>query len=295
MPQIELRPIDRRNRASLWLSDRVRTVTSQVGQDGIIEAIFEKIGLTNKACCEFGAWDGKHLSNTWNLIANNGWDGYLIEGSADRCKQISQNHNNNPKVHVINAWVGFEPGETIDDLLESAGAPRDLDFISIDVDGNDWHVWHSMKRYRPRVVEIEYNPTISNEVYFVQDQDFAIHQGCSPLALIDLGKKMGYEVVSLHGDAFFVREDLFPLMDIPNNHIDALRTSGVRELRIWQGYDGKFWTAGTRVAGWQARRAFEPDTLQVLASEEMTFGSYSTDKTAQSDDQPSAADSPGTT
>ena len=27
----------------------------------------------NRWACEFGAWDGKHLSNTYNLVVNHGW------------------------------------------------------------------------------------------------------------------------------------------------------------------------------------------------------------------------------
>lgn len=50
------------------LLDYRRNVTSQCGEDGIIEKIFEMIGARNKWCVEFGAYDGKHLSNSYNLI-----------------------------------------------------------------------------------------------------------------------------------------------------------------------------------------------------------------------------------
>ena len=44
---------------------------SQNGEDGILEEVFKRLGLDefNKFwVVEFGAWDGKHLSNTFNLI-----------------------------------------------------------------------------------------------------------------------------------------------------------------------------------------------------------------------------------
>jgi hypothetical protein len=38
-------------------------VTSQDGEDGIIEHVFSRIPPVSRVCVEFGAWDGKHLSN----------------------------------------------------------------------------------------------------------------------------------------------------------------------------------------------------------------------------------------
>ena len=46
-----------------------KNIFSQNGEDGIIEEIFKRLNdVSDKKCCEFGAWDGKHLSNTCNLI-----------------------------------------------------------------------------------------------------------------------------------------------------------------------------------------------------------------------------------
>ena len=45
-----------------------KNVTSQFGEDGIIEKIFEIIPEQNHWCVECGAGDGKALSNSFNLI-----------------------------------------------------------------------------------------------------------------------------------------------------------------------------------------------------------------------------------
>jgi len=58
--------------------DIQKNVTSQCGEDGIIEEIFTIIKDGDKWCVEFGAWDGKQTSNTWNLIQNKGWAGIAI-------------------------------------------------------------------------------------------------------------------------------------------------------------------------------------------------------------------------
>jgi hypothetical protein len=35
-----------------------------------------------------------------------------------------------------------------------------FDFLSIDIDGNDYHAWHAIKNYQPKILMIEFNPTI---------------------------------------------------------------------------------------------------------------------------------------
>ena len=56
-------------------------VYSQGGEDGVLQTIYDAIGTTGKNFVEFGAWDGKHLSNTANLRLHHGWTGLLMERS----------------------------------------------------------------------------------------------------------------------------------------------------------------------------------------------------------------------
>lgn len=60
-------------RSNRWLNEFASNVTSQFGEDGIIEKILEVIGDANRWCVEFGASDGVYLSNTYNLIKNKGY------------------------------------------------------------------------------------------------------------------------------------------------------------------------------------------------------------------------------
>lgn len=61
VPKIEFRPRSRVKPESAYLLKFAKNVASQVGQDGIFEKMFEIIGINNRWCVEFGAWDGKHL------------------------------------------------------------------------------------------------------------------------------------------------------------------------------------------------------------------------------------------
>ena len=61
------------------LADHKRTVTSQDGEDGIVESLFDRPGVEKGLCVELAAWDGKHLSNTGNLWHDKGGSAVLIE------------------------------------------------------------------------------------------------------------------------------------------------------------------------------------------------------------------------
>ena len=59
-------------------------IYSQSGEDGIIKYLLSLISESHplsKWCVEFGAWDGKFLSNTFNLVENYSYKGVYIEGS----------------------------------------------------------------------------------------------------------------------------------------------------------------------------------------------------------------------
>lgn len=271
--QLEFRPNDRRNQASLWWAKHRNKVTSQNGEDGVILKIFEIIGARNKWCMEFGAWDGVHFSNTYNLIKNLGWTGVLVEANSSRCRQIHENLAG-CSISVINKFVGFTDENSIDCYLGQTECPEDIDFISIDIDGCDYHVWDSMTRFRPRVVLIEFNPSIPNDVYFVQDRDMTVNQASSLLAINELARSKGYQLVAvLNNDAFFVLEEEYEKFNIPDNSIDAMFNPARREMRAFFTFDGTLYVAGRRQVGWGINKncTFEADELQIIPKEKRIF------------------------
>ena len=56
--KVEFRQKSRIKPESTYLDVVRRNVTSQAGEDGLIQRIFSMIGAANKWCVEFGAWDG---------------------------------------------------------------------------------------------------------------------------------------------------------------------------------------------------------------------------------------------
>ena len=69
-----------------------KNIHSQNGEDGVIDEIFKRINLASlsheKWCVEFGAWDGKHYSNTFHLVEQ-GWNAVYIEGDIEKYSDLS--------------------------------------------------------------------------------------------------------------------------------------------------------------------------------------------------------------
>jgi hypothetical protein len=262
-------PPKKLNHQSIWLMRRQANVFSQSGEDGILQAIFETIGTRNKWCVEFGAWDGVHLSNTCNLIRNHGWSAVQIEGDKDKFPDLMKNFEGHGNVHQINSMVGFTPGtDALHDILAATPVPFDFDLLSIDIDGNDWHVWDALENYQPRVVVIEHNGSVPNDVVFIQDPDMSVNEGCSLAALIGLGKLKGYEFCAVTTpNAFFVRQEEFPKLGIADNSIDAMRRSPIG--RMFSGYNRKIYHTMSRM-GWGGGE-LAPDCFQKFPPDKQGF------------------------
>jgi len=270
MPEIEMREKNRKKLRSCYLDKHAANIKSQFGEDGIIVKILDTISPKNNFCVEFGAWDGIHLSNTWALINSASWSGVLIEGSPDKFSDLENTYGANERVEILNRFVGLDKN-SLDIILATTNAPADFDLLSIDIDGNDWHVWESLQNYRPRVVVIEFNPTIPNDLYFTQDYDPSVNQGASLLAMIELGKKKGYELVSVTlVNALFVVCEEFEKFNIKDNDIDAMFDGSVYQSRLFQGYDGTLFVGGCSKLLWKDI-PFSAEDIQILPPSERKY------------------------
>lgn len=234
-----------------WLNEFAKDVNSQGGEDGIIEKALEVIGNSDHWCVEFGAWDGMHISNTYNLIKNRGYSAVLIEGDPKKFRELEKNFKGNRNVNAINALVGFGEEDGLGALLKTTDIPTDFDLLSIDIDGNDYHVWEALQHYKTKIVVIEYNPTIPTAVEFVQARDMRVNQGSSLLSINKLARLKGYDLVAVtQTNAIFVDSKYFGLFGIKDNSPGAMRADESAVTHIFTGYDGTVFIRGCGKLCW---------------------------------------------
>lgn len=190
-------------------------IYSQSGEDGIVEEIFNRIGTKNKIFIEFGVSDGFE-NNTLNLLTQE-WTGFWIEGNKKNADSIVRTHQKYIESNNLTVKSAFITAENIEELFLGMDVPREVDLLSIDVDGNDYWIWKAIKNYNPRVVAIEYNgifpPTMARVVRYYPEYQWG-YSGLygSPLKAFELlAKEKGYSLVGcvfLGNNAFFIRNDL---------------------------------------------------------------------------------------
>ncbi|NLI14431.1 hypothetical protein [Pelotomaculum propionicicum] len=186
-------------------------VMSQNGEDGIIEEIFNRIGTTNKYFVEFGISDGREC-NTGYLARHKGWSGLMIEGNFFYYRKACRFYKKHP-IKIIHSWI---TKDNINELFTKGEVPKELDLLSIDIDGNDYWIWGELINYKPRVVVIEYNAYHVPPKKWVMAYnehhkwDGTTHFGASLTSYSLLGKKLGYSLIGTDKkgvNAFFIRND----------------------------------------------------------------------------------------
>ncbi|HEY0394291.1 MAG TPA: hypothetical protein VGD01_07320 [Candidatus Elarobacter sp.] len=222
-------------------------VFSQGDEDGIIHEIFARIGTTNRRFLEIGAGDGLE-NNTAYLLAS-GWSGTWIEADPARIRDILANAAPaiaEERLAVVGAAV---TPENADDLIRDSGLGGEIDLLSLDIDGNDYHVLERLDAVRPRAVVLEYNASYRPPVRWIMRYDPShrwdgtIHYGASLAAYEDLMRERGYLLVGcgLTGvNAFFVRADLagdaFASPFDAETHFEPPRYQLIDELRTVSGH-----------------------------------------------------------
>jgi len=210
--------------SNLFYKRYAKDIHSQNGEDGIIEEMLKRLNINNGWVCEFGAWDGIHLSNTFNLVEK-GFNAVFIEGDTGKYKDLLSTVEKNTNIIPLNAYVDHNNTEnSLDNLLQKTTIPVDFDVLSIDIDSYDYQVWKSLTIYKPKIVIIEINSSVNtNDSSYIHDNHNYNGTGFRPT--FDLGIAKGYTFILHTGNMFFIRNDLFPLLDFHyDNPLEHFRT-----------------------------------------------------------------------
>lgn len=186
-----------------------KNIYSQNGEDGILQEILKRLNISKGWVCEFGAWDGKHLSNTFNLVENK-FNAVYIESDKKKYIDLLNTTKHHQNIIPINAYVDFNKNtlNSLDNLLKNTPIPQDFDVLSIDIDSFDYQIWKSLKNYKPKIVIIEINSSVNvnNNVHIHTP---GVYQGTGFRPMFNLAKEKGYTFLLHTGNLFFVRNDLF--------------------------------------------------------------------------------------
>lgn len=246
---LELVPTERNSNyiGANWLIRFGGNDFSEHGEDGIISKIFEILKPENKWVCEFGAHDPEIISNTWKLINQQEWNALLIEADDGYFAKLKNYYKNTSRVHCLHTKVSYEGDQRLDCLLEKTPVPEDLDFMVIDIDGNDYHVWEAIQRYKAKVLMIEFNAAIPTDISYVQPAAMSVNQGASLNAMCGLAKRKGYKLIAVTSwNAFFVKESYFHLFFEKEPLLDEMYVYPARHpiwMRAFQLYDGTLMVA----------------------------------------------------
>lgn len=213
-----------------------KNVYSQNGEDGIIEYIFNKLDVKQGKFIEFGAWDGKHLSNTFKLFLEN-WSGMYIESDNEKFKDLQHNFKNYNRITTINSMVGFHTNDNLDKIIdESIHKNKTFDFISIDVDGLDYNIFKAINKYLPKVICIEVNaghsPLYNVEIPINISKD---NVGQSLKVICDYAATKDYFPLCYTGNLFLVKnkyKELFKddVKEIKDMYYNFLHHLDIKDL-----------------------------------------------------------------
>lgn len=185
---------------------------SQNGEDGVLIEIFRRLKIVPAWVCEFGAWDGKYLSNTFYWVQR-GARAVYIEADQQKMKDLDATVNEYPTILPIHSMVHAEGPNSLDSILKDTPIPYDFDILSIDIDSYDYQVWKGFHNYAPKVVVIEINSAVqpTNETH-IHDQH---HDGTGFLPTLRLGLQKSYTLVAHTGNLIFVHNDWVHALNLP--------------------------------------------------------------------------------
>ena len=226
------------------LTTPARRYWSQADEDGILEQILKRTGSPDDGVfLEYGVGDGSQCNTL--LLLSLGWRGGWVSG-----EPLIFEPRPGGRLAFERAWVTrknvVELGQKA--LARLAGPSEttlaDVDVVSLDLDGNDFHFTEELlsSGLRPRVWIAEYNARFPvgsqwvmpyNETHTWNEGDYF---GAAISAFAELFERFGYFPVACSAqgaNVFFVRDDYREnFQDVPKD-LHSLYRPLLRATRKW--------------------------------------------------------------
>jgi hypothetical protein len=173
--------------------------------------IFDNIGIHHNFVLDMGAYSSM-ASNVYPVMKRYNIDGLLIDG---------ENKHNDPLVK--SEWITTD---NICQLLDTYGCPKNIDYISLDIDNMDYWILKNIliAGYSTNLLVLEFNPIFSFEESFTKEYDASSRKdgtsnyGASLCAFSKLLEPYGYRLIQvLTNNAYFINEKY----DVSDKFIDV--------------------------------------------------------------------------
>ena len=143
-----------------------RKCFSQTDEDGITHEIIKRLGINKGTYAEFGVGDG--MENNTLLLASLGWKGFWVGG-----EDLVFDYSQNDRFNYTKEWINLDNIIKIFNENMKKMNIENLDVISLDLDGNDFHFCESILRnnLNPKLFIVEYNSKFFPPIEFIMEYD----------------------------------------------------------------------------------------------------------------------------
>lgn len=129
---------------------------SQCDEDGIIAAIFDRIGPRSRTFLEIGCGNG--LENNTHALLLCGWSGMWVDANTRNIQYIRDHLPESTRLTVHQVYVDRHNAADLATSAAQMDEGNSLDFLSVDIDGDDLGVLLAiLQSEQPRVICVEYN------------------------------------------------------------------------------------------------------------------------------------------
>lgn len=190
-------------------------VYSQQDEDGIIEEIFNRIGVKKKLFIEIGLETGIECNTTYLLQKN--WSGLWIEGNQKYKERIYKHFKTFIDKKKLDVCIQKVYPSNINNLIEKYFEKnKEIDLLSVDIGPHTFHVLEKLDILSPRVIVAEYNPkfgpTLIWKIKYSENLnwDGSDNFGASLKCFQKMMEEKNYKLVCCNVtgvNAFFVRND----------------------------------------------------------------------------------------
>ncbi len=194
-------------------------VFSQFEEDGKLLYIFSIIGFGNKTFVDLGSNDCVN-SNCANLVIHHNWKGLFVDGDKKLLAIGKKFYDKypNPWSYKPKFSHSFITKNNVNEIIKNQNIEGEIDFLSIDIDGNDYWIWKALTIIEPKVVVIESQVAFGlhdlivpyNEKY-TENIENNFYCGASTLAIYKLAKSKNYRLIGANeygNNLFFIKNGI---------------------------------------------------------------------------------------